>query len=76
MEQALDTILAGLKETGCTDDTLKKAKQVYETGTADELIRFFRRYRCGLMEELHESQRRVDCLDYLIRQTKNKKTGL
>ena len=25
--------------------------------------------RCDLMEELHRSQRRVDCLDFLIRQT-------
>ena len=25
--------------------------------------------RCDLMEALHQSQRRVDCLDYLIRKT-------
>ena len=25
--------------------------------------------RCIRMEELHESQRKVDCLDFLIRQT-------
>ena len=33
------------------------------------LIRYFRKCRCSRMEELHESQRRVDCLDFLIRQT-------
>ena len=27
------------------------------------------RCRCSRMEELHESQRKVDCLDFLIRQT-------
>jgi len=26
-------------------------------------------FRCDLMDALHQSQRRVDCLDYLIRLT-------
>ncbi len=25
-----------------------------------------RKHRCGLMDSLHESQERVDCLDFLV----------
>ena len=32
-------------------------------------IRKLRLLRCDLIEELHRSQRKVDCLDFLIRQT-------
>ena len=46
-----------------------KAEQLYEAGDMQALIRYFRKCRCSRMEELHESQRKVDCLDFLIRQT-------
>ena len=69
MTEELVTILAGLSDAGCGSGELKKAEQLYEAGDADALIRHFRKCRCELMEELHKSQRRVDCLDYLIRQT-------
>jgi len=73
MDQELERILTNLKDAGCGSDKLKTAERVFRTGDADALIRYLRRCRCGLMEELHESQRRVDCLDYLIRQTEKAK---
>ena len=69
MTEELDRILSSLSDAGCGGGDLKKAKQRYEAGDADALIRHFRKCRCVLMEELHKSQRKVDCLDYLIRQT-------
>ena len=50
-------------------EELEKARKLYETGDMEALIRHFRRCRCSRMEELHESQRKVNCLDFLIRQT-------
>ena len=69
MNAELEKILTNMKDAGCGSDDLEKAKRLYEAGDADALIRYFRRCRCSRMEELHESQRKVDCLDYLIRQT-------
>ena len=65
----LETILTAMADAGCADDELVKAKQLYGTAAGEEWLRFLRRCRCGRMEELHESQCRVDCMDYLIRQT-------
>ena len=65
----LENILMNLSDAGCGDEETKKAVQLYSTGDREALIRFFRKCRCSKMEELHESQRKVDCLDYLIRQT-------
>ena len=48
----------------------QKADQILlRTGGPDRLLRQLRKCRCRRMEELHERQRRVDRLDYLIRQT-------
>ena len=69
MNKELEKILTNLLDAGCGSDELQKAKQLYEAGDTEALIRFFRKCRCSRMDELHESQRKVDCLDYLIQQT-------
>ena len=77
MEQELEKILINMKDAGCRGEDIRKAKQIYDLGDMDALIRCFRKCRCDLMDELHESQRKVDCLDFLIRQTeKAKKTTI
>ena len=69
MNEELEKILNNLSDAGCGSEEPQKAKQLYEAGDTEALIRYFRKCRCSRMEELHESQRKVDCLDYLIRQT-------
>ena len=69
MNEELEKILTNLSDAGCGSEEIQKAKQLYETGDTEALIRYFRKCRCSRMDELHESQRKVDCLDYLIRQT-------
>ncbi|MCR5230454.1 MAG: hypothetical protein K6D03_10040 [Solobacterium sp.] len=69
MDEELEMILTNLKDAGCGSGDLNKTRLLYEAGNTDALILHLRKCRCSLMEELHESQRKVDCLDYLIRQT-------
>ena len=69
MDEELEKILTNLSDAGCGSEELQKAEQLYEAGDTEALVRYFRKCRCSRMEELHESQRKVDCLDFLIRQT-------
>ena len=69
MNAELEKILSNLSDAGCADEELKKAAQLHEAGDKEALIRHFRKCRCSRMDELHESQRKVDCLDFLIRET-------
>ena len=64
----LEDNLTNLSDAGCGNKELWKAQRLYEAGDTEALIRYFRTCRCSRMEELHESQRKVDCLDFLIRQ--------
>ena len=68
-DMTLEEILTNLKDAGCNTAELKKAETLFRAGDEAELMRFFRKCRCSRMEELHLSQRNVDRMDYLIRQS-------
>ena len=63
----IERIVVNMGDAGCSAEDIERACRLHEAGLDDELIRCLRRCRCDLIEELHESQRRVDCMDHLIR---------
>ena len=71
MADYIETMKSCMEDAGLNQDAVTKAIEIYESDARDELVRFLRLQRCELVEEMHESQRRVDRLDFLIRQSKN-----
>ena len=69
MNDALNDMIAIMYDAGCGSDEITNAELLYQTGRTKELIWHLRKCRCELMEQLHESQRKVDRIDYLIWQT-------
>ena len=59
-----------MEDAGMSHEAVTKAIELYQRDARDELVRFLRLQRCELVEEMHENQRRVDRMDYLIRQSK------
>ncbi|WP_168356805.1 hypothetical protein [Petralouisia muris] len=39
---------------------------MYGDGQIQDAIKMLRKHRLSLMDSLHESQERVDCLDFLV----------
>ncbi len=68
MNETLNRLLVGMADTGCTKEEIKGAERLLETDNFEELTKYLRRCRAGLLDEMHESQKRVDRMDYLIRQ--------
>ena len=66
-----ETLKSGLEETGTDHEIIRRAIELYRCGQNNDLIKLLKAQRCGLVEEMHESQRRVDRIDYLIRRSKN-----
>lgn len=58
-----------LLDAGCREQTADFVEQLVLAGRLSDALHEMKVFRCDLMEALHQSQRRVDCLDYLIRQT-------
>ena len=60
------TLIQNLADSGCDAETSARICRLYRAGYVDDAIRSLRCFRCVLMDELHRSQARVDCLDYLV----------
>ena len=69
MDMKLNAMLENLADAGCGQQEIDNAARLYEAGQVDELVRHFKRCRCILLDEMHESQRKVDRMDFLIRRT-------
>ena len=57
-----------MKDAGCDMEIITKICRLYAAGQVQDAVKILRRHRCHLIEQLHESQSKVDCLDFLVRQ--------
>lgn len=64
----LGRIRQSLFDAGCGSEAAKDIIGTYEAGDIEGALRMMKKDRCRLMDELHENGRKVDCLDFLIRQ--------
>ncbi|MCR5475027.1 MAG: hypothetical protein K6F28_07460 [Lachnospiraceae bacterium] len=64
----IKAMIENLTDNGCSREGALRARALYEAADYDGLIKYLRKCRCNLVEEMHDSQRRVDRIDYLIRQ--------
>ena len=58
-----------LYDAGCDEAVTAEILELYQQGRIREALLKMKKDRCRLMDQLHESGRKVDCMDYLIRKT-------
>ena len=61
-----ERLMQGLKDSGCSEEAAARICSLCSTGNYEEMLRQMKRQRCALVEEMHESQKKVDRMDYLI----------
>lgn len=59
-------MIQNLKDAGCSSNIIEEVLRLYKNGQIQDAIKTLRRHRCSLMDSLHESQEKVDCLDFLV----------
>ena len=62
-----EQLIQGLSDAGCSTEAAERIGTLYEAGSYGEVLRQMKKQRCVLVEKMHESQRRVDRMDFLIR---------
>ena len=67
----LRIIIENMKAAGCSDTDTERVMNMHKAGLDKEIIPCLRKCRCSLMDDLRDSQRRVDRMDRLIRMTEN-----
>ena len=56
-----------LKDCGCDEEQYKQYMELVKSDDYRGQIIFLRRQRTRVMDKLHDAQKEVDCIDYIIR---------
>lgn len=67
-----ESLLQNLKDAGCGKKTMESFMELDETGDKKEQVRLLEAHRKHLLDNMHEEQKKIDCLDYLLYQMKRK----
>ncbi len=59
-------LLRNLRDAGCEEAMIQKYLQLQEEGNRQEQFRLLAQHRISLLDQVHDSQNRIDCLDYLV----------
>lgn len=59
-------LLRNLKDAGCDKVTIQKYFQLQKEGKRQEQFRLLSMHKASLLDQVHVSQRMIDCLDYLV----------
>lgn len=68
-------LLRNLKDAGCDEKTIQKFLQLQKKNRTQEQYRLLSLHRASLLDNVHATQRMIDCLDYLIYSMKKQKTN-
>lgn len=63
-----EAVIQNLKDAGCTQNVIEYCIACMEQGKKDELLNRLEEHRKGLLHKLHEEEKHIDCLDYLVYQ--------
>lgn len=59
-------LLQNLADAGCSPETVCQCMALAQKRDQAELMRVLSLHRRTLLDTLHQSEKRIDCLDYLI----------
>lgn len=65
-----ESLRQGLRDAGCGRELIDQVLSCWNAGRGGEALRLLRRHKGALLKQLHDSERRVDCLDYCVYQMK------
>ena len=66
-------VIQNLKDAGCDLETMERFLALEQTGQTREQLKLLSVHRKRLLDKVHEEERRIDCLDYLVYQMKKGK---
>ena len=66
-------LIRNLKDAGCGKMEIERYFKMRAEGKEQEQFRLLSAHRVKLLDQVHASQERLDCLDYLLYSMRNKK---
>lgn len=63
-----EAVIQNLKDAGCSQETIACCITCMDSGKKAELLKRLENHRKGLLHKVHEGEKQIDCLDYLVYQ--------
>ena len=63
-----EAVIQNLEDAGCAPDVIECCIACMEQGKKNELMKTLEEHRKGLLNKVHEEEKHIDCLDYLVYQ--------
>lgn len=70
-----EAVIQNLKDAGCGMEQVEEFLELGKDGDVKRQMKFLERHRQGLLDAMHQEQKRIDCLDYLVFQMKKGAAG-
>jgi hypothetical protein len=70
-----EALLQNLEDAGCASDVIESFMQKHEQSKLSEQLKILTKQRCLLLDDVRSTQRKIDCLDYLIYRLKHEAKG-
>ncbi len=65
-----EAVIQNLEDAGCAPDTIECCITCMEQGKKKELLKRLDEHRMDLLNKVHEEEKQIDCLDYLVYQVR------
>ncbi len=63
-----EAVIQNLRDAGCAPDIIECCIACMEQGKKRELLKRLEEHRTALLHKVHEEEKHIDCLDYLVYQ--------
>ncbi|MCR5629077.1 hypothetical protein [Eubacterium sp.] len=57
-----------LSDIGCKEDASEYILRRFESGSMEDTFQLLKRERCRIMDEYHECGKKLDCMDFILRE--------
>lgn len=66
-------VIRNLQDAGCDEETISQFLACCQSGSDRQSMKLLKQHRRCLLEQIHDDEHRIDCLDYLVDQLEKAK---
>ncbi|MCM1386892.1 MAG: hypothetical protein NC231_06170 [Bacillus sp. (in: Bacteria)] len=71
-----EDVIQNLKDAGCNQETIQCFMECMEQDDVSGQMHLMKEHRKCLLNKVHEEEKKIDCLDYLVYQMERNKNNM
>lgn len=71
-----EDVIQNLKDAGCDQKTIERFMKCMDRNDLSGQLRLMEEHRKKILERVHEEEKQIDCLDYLVYQIDRNRAGI